>query len=162
MPRGFGPRLPVEVGSGAATCPLDLDLTSRLRWAPVLPRVPWLWTSPLGRGGLRRCHVSYGSGPRLPAKVSSDAATCPMISDLTSRLRWTLALTHVLWLRTTPPDRGELRRCHVSYGSGPHLSTEVGSSAAMCPAAPCGPWGLSIKKSVTGLPVQRSQCLQGV
>jgi hypothetical protein len=30
------------------TCPMALNLTSRLRSAPVLPRVLWLWSSPLG------------------------------------------------------------------------------------------------------------------
>jgi hypothetical protein len=36
---GSGPHLPVEVGSGAATCPVAPDLASRLRWASTLPRV---------------------------------------------------------------------------------------------------------------------------
>jgi hypothetical protein len=39
---------PAEVGSGAATCPMALDLASRLRWAPALPHVLWLRTSPPG------------------------------------------------------------------------------------------------------------------
>jgi hypothetical protein len=63
------------------------------------------------------CHVSYGSRPCLPAEVSSGAAMCPMPSDLTSRLRWVLTLPRVIWLRTLPPDRGGLRRCHVSHDS---------------------------------------------
>jgi hypothetical protein len=84
-----------EVGSGVAMCPIALDITSRLRWAPTLPRVLWLQTSPPGRGGLRRCHVSYGSGPCLLAEVGSNAATCPMATDLTSRLRRDLALPRV-------------------------------------------------------------------
>jgi hypothetical protein len=29
-----------------ATCPTAPDLTSQLRWAPMLPRVIWLQTSP--------------------------------------------------------------------------------------------------------------------
>jgi hypothetical protein len=45
---GSGPRLPVELGSNAATCPMAPDLASQLRWAPTLPRVIWLRTSPLG------------------------------------------------------------------------------------------------------------------
>jgi hypothetical protein len=42
----------------------------------------------------------------------------------------------------------------MSYGSGPHLSTEVDSNAATCPVTPCGSRALSIKKSLAGLPVQ--------
>jgi hypothetical protein len=42
----FGPHLPVEVGSGATTCPAALDLTSLLRLALALPRVPQLRTLP--------------------------------------------------------------------------------------------------------------------
>jgi hypothetical protein len=37
--RGPGPRLPAELGSGAATCPAALDLASLPRWAPTLSRV---------------------------------------------------------------------------------------------------------------------------
>jgi hypothetical protein len=37
-----------EVGSDAATCPMAPNLTSRLRWALVLPRVLWLQISPPG------------------------------------------------------------------------------------------------------------------
>jgi hypothetical protein len=61
VPYGFGPRLPAEVGSSAATCPMAPDLTSRLMWAPMLSRVLCLRTSPIGWGGLQRCHVSHGS-----------------------------------------------------------------------------------------------------
>jgi hypothetical protein len=101
MPYVSGPRLSAEMGSGAATCPMARDLASQLRWAPALPRAPWLQTSPPGSGGLQRCHVSYGSGPRLPAEVSSNAAMCPMAPNLTSRLRWSQALPRVLWLQTS-------------------------------------------------------------
>jgi hypothetical protein len=48
VPYSSGPRLPAEVGSSAAMCPMALDLASQLRWAPALPRVIWLRTSPLG------------------------------------------------------------------------------------------------------------------
>jgi hypothetical protein len=47
VPYGFGPRLPVEVGSGAAMCPTAPDLASRLRRAPVLLCALQLWASPL-------------------------------------------------------------------------------------------------------------------
>jgi hypothetical protein len=40
--------------------------------------------------------VPYDSGPRLPAEVGSNAATCPMAPDLASRLRWVPVLPHVL------------------------------------------------------------------
>jgi hypothetical protein len=43
---GFGPRLSAEMGSGATTCPMAPDLTSRLRWAPALPYALQLRTSP--------------------------------------------------------------------------------------------------------------------
>jgi hypothetical protein len=92
---GSGPRLPVEVGSDAATCPATPDLASRLRWVPTLPRVLWLWTSPPSSGGLWRWHVSYGSGPRLPAEVSSDAAKCHITLDLASWARWAPTLLRV-------------------------------------------------------------------
>jgi hypothetical protein len=36
---GSGSRLLVEVGFGTVTCPMALDLASRLRCAPALPRV---------------------------------------------------------------------------------------------------------------------------
>jgi hypothetical protein len=61
----FRHRLSTEVGSGADTCPMSLDLASRLRRALVLP-------------------VCYGSGPRLPGEVGSGAVTCHMALDLSS------------------------------------------------------------------------------
>jgi hypothetical protein len=79
---------------------------------------------------------------------------CPMALDLTSRLKWAPALPRVLYLRTSPPNRGGLRRCHVSYGSGPHIPVEVVSGASMCPAGPYGPRVSSINKSIAGLPMQ--------
>jgi hypothetical protein len=139
----------------------------------MLSRVLCLRTlSPIW-GGLRRCHVSYDFRPHLPAEMDSDAATCHMPSDLTSQLRWTTALPRVLWLqtsrsrlrwapalscvlwlRTLSPGWGGLRRCHVSYGSGPHLPTEVGSGAVTCHTG--SPWAmsLSIKKRLASLTVQ--------
>jgi hypothetical protein len=81
MSYGSRPRLPAEVGSGTATCPMAPDHASWLRWAPMLQRVLWLRTSPLGCGGLRRCHEFYGSRPPLLAEVGSDAVTCPMTPE---------------------------------------------------------------------------------
>jgi hypothetical protein len=60
-----------------------------------------------------------------------------MAPDLTSRPRWTPALSRVLWLRTPPPDQGGLQRCHVSYSFRPRLPAEVGFGAATCPTGLC-------------------------
>jgi hypothetical protein len=119
-----------------AMCPTALDLASYLRWALVLPCVLWLRTSPPSRGGLQCCHVSYGSGPRLPTELGSSAAICPIALDLASQLMWALTLPYILWLWTSPHSWGGLHRCNMSYGSGPRLPAEVGSGAATCPMAP--------------------------
>jgi hypothetical protein len=79
---------------------------------------------------------------------------CHMAPDLASRLRWALALPRVLWLRTSPPGRGGLRRYHVSYGFEPHLPYEVGFGDTTCPTGPYGSRASSIKKCLPGLPVQ--------
>jgi hypothetical protein len=135
-------------------CPMTLNLAFLLRWAPVLPRILWLRTLPLDWGRLWRCHVLRGSGSRLYAEVGSGAAMYPMSSNLVSRLRWTLVLPRVWWLQTLPPSWGELRRSHVSYGSGSRLLTVVDSDGTMCPAAPCEPGASNIKKRLANLPVQ--------
>jgi hypothetical protein len=114
--RGSGPHLPVEVGSGAVTCPMAPDLTSQSRWALALPHVLRLRTSPPDWGEFWCCHVSYGSGPLLPAEVGSDAAMCHMALDLTSRLRRARTLPCVLWHRTSPPNWDGIRHGHVSHG----------------------------------------------
>jgi hypothetical protein len=54
------------------------------------------------------------SGPRLPAEMGSDAATCHMASGSAS-------------------PRGELQRYHVFLSSGPRIPTEVGSDAVTWP-----------------------------
>jgi hypothetical protein len=136
------------------TCLTASDLTSQLRWAILLPRVLWLWTSPPSWGRLWCCQVSYDSGPRLQAEVDTDAITCPMAPDITSRLGWTPVLPRVIWLWISPLGRGGLWCCHVSYGSGPHLPAEMGYGAATCPVGPYEPRASSIKKSLTCLPVQ--------
>jgi hypothetical protein len=58
-------------------CPIASELASWLRWALALPRIIWLQSSPLDWGGLRCCHVSYGSGSWLSAEVDFGAATFP-------------------------------------------------------------------------------------
>jgi hypothetical protein len=65
--RGSGSCLPTQEGSDTAMCPAALDPTSLLRRAPMLPCVPRLRILPPCLRGLRRCHVSYGSGSYLPA-----------------------------------------------------------------------------------------------
>jgi hypothetical protein len=70
----FGSHLPTEVASSTATCPMALDLTSQLRWAPALTR---------------------GSGPHFLTEVGSDTTMCSLALDLTSRMRWPPTLSHV-------------------------------------------------------------------
>jgi hypothetical protein len=94
------------------------DFISRLRETSALPR-------------------SYVFGSRLSAEVGSAAATFSMAPNLTSWPRWAPALSRVIWLRTPPPDRGGLQRCHVSYSSRPRLPVEVGFGAATCPTGLC-------------------------
>jgi hypothetical protein len=62
-------------------CPATPDQASLLRRAPVLPRIPWLWTSPLRLVGVWCCHMSRGSRPQSTSEVGSSAATCPMALD---------------------------------------------------------------------------------
>jgi hypothetical protein len=135
----------------ATTCPTALNPASLPGWAPVLPHIPRLWTSPPYLDGLRFCHVSYGFGPRLPAETGSGTVTCPMAPDLTNLPRRALALPHVLWLWALPPYRGGLWYNQVSHGSGPHLPTEEGSGAATHPTVPCGSQASSINKCLAGL-----------
>jgi hypothetical protein len=106
-----------------------------------------LRTLPPCRDGLRCCHVSYSSEPHLPVEMGSGAITCPTTLDLASRPRWDMVPPCVLWLQTTPPYRGELRRCHMSHGIGPHLPEGEGSGAAMHLAALCGLRASSIKRA---------------
>jgi hypothetical protein len=119
----------------AATCPIALDLASLLRRAPALPRVPRLWASPPWWCGLRRYHVSRGSGLRLLGEVVSDSTSCSTAPDSTSLLRWAPVLPHPLSFRPRFParedsdastylmapdsasPRGELRCHHVSHDS---------------------------------------------
>jgi hypothetical protein len=79
-----GPYLSDEVGSDDVTRSMASDPASMSRRALTPPRVPQLWTPFPHRGGLRYCHVSQGSGPRLPTGEGSGAATYPMVPDPTS------------------------------------------------------------------------------
>jgi hypothetical protein len=79
----------------AATCPAALDQASLLRQALTLPHIPWLQTSPLHIGGVRRCHTSRGSEPHSASEVGSGADAC-------------------LWLRISPLCLRRLWCCHAS------------------------------------------------
>jgi hypothetical protein len=85
---------------------------------PVIPRVPWLLTSPPCSRGLRCCNVPYSSEPRLPAREVSGTTTCPANLDSTSLLGRAPALSRAPWLRTLPPYSGGLQHCHVPQTSG--------------------------------------------
>jgi hypothetical protein len=100
-------------GSGVATCPMSL-------------------TPSLLLGGLRRCHVSCGSGSHLSIWGGSSAATCPSASDPASPHRRAPALTRVPQLRTAP-------------------TSEVGSSADTCPMALRRSWTIGIKKVLVAM-----------
>jgi hypothetical protein len=87
--------LSVEMGSGTATRPTASDLGSLSRRALALPRVPQPRTSPTCLGGLRRCHVSYGSESRLPVEEGSSAAMCSTASNPASLQERAQALPRV-------------------------------------------------------------------
>jgi hypothetical protein len=80
---------------GTPTYKLQVKTSSRA-CNHTLPHALRLRISPPYQGGLRRCHVSYDSGPRLLTEVGSGAAMCPMTLYLTSRLRWAPVLPHIL------------------------------------------------------------------
>jgi hypothetical protein len=113
-----------------------------------------LRTSPPCRCGFRCCHVSYSPGPHLPTEVGSGAATWSMALDLASLPSWALVLPCVPWPWTSPPCRGRLWRCHVTYGSGSRLPTEGGSGAVMCLTALGEPRASRIKNGITALGTQ--------
>jgi hypothetical protein len=94
MACGPRPRLLEELSSGTATCSSAPDLTSLLRWAPTLPRIPWLRALP-------------------PREESSGATTCSSAPDLASLPRWAPVLPRGPNLASS---RGELWCCHVPHG----------------------------------------------
>jgi hypothetical protein len=76
----------------------------------TLSRVPQHRIRAPHLGGLQCCHVSRGSGPRLPAREGSDAAMHLTALDLTPPREWAPVPPYVTWLRTSPLHaRG--RRC---------------------------------------------------
>jgi hypothetical protein len=74
-------------GFSVVTCPMASDSTSLLRRASVLPHALRLWTLPPCSRGLQRCHVPHSSGPRLPAREGSGAATVDLCWPQTSRIK---------------------------------------------------------------------------
>jgi hypothetical protein len=110
----------------ATTQAVGSDRTSLQRWAPALPRVSQLRASPPCRGGLRRCHVSHGSGLCL---LERRAPTLPRAPQL----------------RTSPPCRGGLRRCHVASALPPRAES---SGAATYPTALSELWITGIKEGL--------------
>jgi hypothetical protein len=74
----FGPCLPAEVGSRAATCPAALAPTAQPGAAPGLPRVLRLQLPLPSPGQLWGRHVPCGSSSRCLARGSSGAATCAL------------------------------------------------------------------------------------
>jgi hypothetical protein len=81
------------------------------------------------------CHIPCSSKPHLPAEVGSNAATCPVASDLASLSRWAPALPRVPQHRTSPPCRGGHRHYNMSHGPRPRLLAKVSSDIATCPLA---------------------------
>jgi hypothetical protein len=113
--RGLGHRLLAELSSCAATRSSAPDLASLPRWAPALPRVPWLRALP-------------------PREESSDAATCSSALDLASLARWAPALPRGPGLASL---RGVLRCCHVSHG--PHQVVDhMNKEGPSCPRHAAG------------------------
>jgi hypothetical protein len=129
---GLSPRQ----GRGTTTFPTMSDPASLLERALALLRVPRFWILSPCSGGLRRCHVSHGSGSCLPAWEGSGATTCPAAPNPASLLKRVLVLPHIPRLWILPPCSGGLRRCHASRGSGSCLPTQEGSGAATRPTAP--------------------------
>jgi hypothetical protein len=111
--------------------PATPNPASLLRLAPALPRAPRLQTPPPCLGGLRCCHLSHDSRPRLPVREGSSVAMCPTTPDSASLL--------------------ERVRCyHVSHISGPCLPAQLVGGALMLSRVPRlrGSWALRIKKGL--------------
>jgi hypothetical protein len=89
-----------EVSSGAITCSMAKDIASRLRWAPMLPRIMCLRTSPPDWSGLRCCHVSH----------SSLRATCFKHKEKPSRLA--CAVSHACFQRISACFQCDSRQGH--------------------------------------------------
>jgi hypothetical protein len=135
MSRSTGPNLPVREGSGVVMQHVVPVSTSLCERASGPPRVSWPQTPPLCAGGLQSRHASHGSGPCLPMREGSGAATRSVAPNPASLL-------------------GGLQSHHVSHGIGPRFPAwrasepprvpqhrtpppcSEGSGAATRPAAP--------------------------
>jgi hypothetical protein len=126
----FRPRQGEGCASAHCHVPMAPDPASLLRRAPAQPCAPRLRTPPPCSGGLRYYHVSHSSGPCLPDREGSGAATCRTAPDPASLLGRAPMLPRAPQLRTPHPCSRGLQSCHVSHGSGPCLSAREGSVAA--------------------------------
>jgi hypothetical protein len=97
-----------------------------------------------------RYHVSCSTGPCLPTKVGSGAATCTVAPDPASLIVRASAPSRVSWLRTCGEDSGALRVLRLRI-LPPY---QEGSGAVTCHTVSCGPHASNIKKSLACLPVQ--------
>jgi hypothetical protein len=120
---GSGPRLHAWEAFGTITCTTAPDPVFLLGRAPVLPRVPWLHIPPPHWEGLRCCHISHSSGPRLPTWEGFGDVMCHMalcgpcalrikkdIADLTEQLD-----SHVFEARSHLPKVHVLDKCCSSH-----------------------------------------------
>jgi hypothetical protein len=82
---------------------------------PGTPRTGFKTRQVAGRASMR-CRVPCNSRPCLPVGIGSNTATCPVAPDLASWLRWAPALPRVLWLRTSPLNRGRLQTLPPNQG----------------------------------------------
>jgi hypothetical protein len=115
LPRGPGPRRLAKLSSSATKRSSAPDLASLPRWAPALPRIPWLQALP-------------------PREESSGAATCSSAPDLASLSRWAPALPCGTGLASS---RGELRCCHVPH-SPQQAVGHRNKGGPNCPRHACG------------------------
>jgi hypothetical protein len=111
-----GPRLPVEVGFGAATCLAAPSPAAQPGAAPGPPRVLWLQLPLPSPGQLRGHHVSCGSSSHCPARGSSGAATCPAAPARAAQPGAALGPPSVLRPQLPLPSPGQLRGHHVCPG----------------------------------------------
>jgi hypothetical protein len=76
------------------------------------------------------------SGPHLPAREGSGAATRSATPDSTTHHGRAPELPRVSQLRTPPPNSEGLRCCHTVCSSGLRHPARKGSGAAACSATP--------------------------
>jgi hypothetical protein len=79
VPHGSVPRLPVEVGSSAATCPVAPDLISLQGRAPMLPRVYGSGPCHIAGEGFKAATRPMAPDPAAPIGEGSSASMCPAV-----------------------------------------------------------------------------------